>query len=45
MEMANILKRQQPNNEKNTTKGHPEVFNERWGKPTPKDGLQLASGH
>ncbi len=36
MEMGNMSKRQQPNNEKYTTEGHPEVFNERRGKPTPK---------
>ncbi len=43
MEMGNMSKRQQTNNEKYTTEGHPEVFNEPWGKPTPKDGLQFAS--
>ena len=28
-----------------TTEGHSEVFNERWGKPTPEDSLQLTSDH
>ena len=45
MEMRNMSKRQQPNNGKYTFEGHPEVFHERWGKPTPKDGVQLASDH
>ncbi len=28
MKMGNMSRRQQPNIEKNTTEGHPEVFNE-----------------
>ena len=30
MEVGNMSKRQQPNNEKYTTEGHPEVFKLNW---------------